>query len=261
MIGPQISRADALDPGKTVEPAVEAQDPIDSLPLHDGEMEGIASREALVPEHDRLRALDDRKIDRKDLVRYRKENVEGGLDRIPSVDRDEPVEDLLKDFGVRDQPLLLRDAPLEKPLGILLVRMGRSDEVHGDVRIDEDQLLTALEVATLDLLEHPLDIRRGKGMPRRRPDGVQLLSGVGRRLPAPRLAKGLADPFRNRHSLRPGRALDRTKLGLIKDDLETLTHGRSVFYSRLEYDGESSSRTPKPRPSRRVWIMELTGQF
>ena len=54
------------------------------------------------------------------------------------LDRHVAVQDLLQDFGVGDEPLAAGDALFQQAPGRLLVRMSGADQVHGDVRIDED---------------------------------------------------------------------------------------------------------------------------
>ena len=63
--------------------------------------------------------------------------VERGLDRLPPADRHVAVQDFLEDFDVRDQPVARGDGRLQQALGIRLVGMGRSHEIHGSVRVDE----------------------------------------------------------------------------------------------------------------------------
>ncbi len=48
------------------------------------------------------------------------------------------MEDLLEDLRARDQALVVRDGPFEQVLGVGLVGVRGPDEVHGNVRIDED---------------------------------------------------------------------------------------------------------------------------
>jgi hypothetical protein len=60
------------------------------------------------------------------------------LDRIAPVDGDVSMEDLLQDFGVRDEALILGDEPFEDLLRISLVGVRRPDEIHRNVRVEED---------------------------------------------------------------------------------------------------------------------------
>ncbi len=129
---------DAGDSRKAVEPRVEAQEARDPLALHDGEVKRIPRGQPGVPEHDAFGALDVGKLDRVDPIDDAEQRVEGGLDRVATIDRRVPVEDLLQDFDVRREPFPLREGPLEQPLGVALVRVRRADEIHRDVRIDED---------------------------------------------------------------------------------------------------------------------------
>lgn len=48
------------------------------------------------------------------------------------------MQDLLEHFGVGHQPIARRHRVAQQPLGLILVRMRSPDEVHEDVRVDED---------------------------------------------------------------------------------------------------------------------------
>ena len=49
------------------------------------------------------------------------------------------VEELLKDLGIGCEWFVVHDCPLQESASCVLVRMVRTDEIHRDVRIDEDQ--------------------------------------------------------------------------------------------------------------------------
>ena len=77
-------------------------------------------------------------VDRVDDVHDREQGVEGGIDLIPALDRRVSMEDLLENFGVRAERLTGGDGFLEGAPGGILVEVRGPDEVHRDVRIDED---------------------------------------------------------------------------------------------------------------------------
>src|SRR5438093_2166404 len=129
-----------FDSRKPVEPRIEAHDPLDSLLLHHGEMDGIARRQPFVSEHDLFRPLGGRHIYRENLVHNAEERIESGLDGIPPLNGDVPMQDLLEYFGVRDQTLALGNALFQKLLSVGLVRVRRAYQIHRYVGVDEDHL-------------------------------------------------------------------------------------------------------------------------
>lgn len=136
---PLASAADPLDPGHAVEAAVEAQDPLHAAACHDGDVEGVAGREARSAREDLCRLLDVRALDGKDLVDDSEKGVESRPDGVATVDRDVAVEDLLQDLGARHEPIAARDGLFEVGSGGRLQGMRRPHEVHRHVRVDEDQ--------------------------------------------------------------------------------------------------------------------------
>ena len=66
------------------------------------------------------------------------DDVERRTYGIPSSDRHIAVDDLLEDFGIGRKRLVVRDGLLEEPAGEMLVRMVGPEQVHRDVRVDED---------------------------------------------------------------------------------------------------------------------------
>ena len=60
------------------------------------------------------------------------------LDGIAAVDRHVPMQNFLEHFRVRHQSLAIGDGVLEDSLGIDFPSVRAADEVHRDVRIDED---------------------------------------------------------------------------------------------------------------------------
>jgi hypothetical protein len=108
------------------------------MPFHDRQVKRIPSRQAQAPQHDALCPFEIGQLNREDLVGDSEDGIEGGLDRVAPADGDVPMEDLLKHFRIRDEPLRPGKTPFQHLLGILFVRVWRPDQVHRDVRIEED---------------------------------------------------------------------------------------------------------------------------
>lgn len=108
------------------------------MPLHDRQMKRIASRQSSLSEHDVLRSFEVLELDREDLIDDSQERIESRLNCVSPIDGDVSMENFLKCLGVRDQALFLGKTPSQDFLGITLVRMSRPDQVHRDIRIDED---------------------------------------------------------------------------------------------------------------------------
>jgi len=113
--------------------------------LHHGDVDRVASRETGRPEHDGPCALCILVGDGEDFVDHAEQGVAGRLDRIPAIDRDVAVQDFLEDLGVGHEALALGDQPLERSLRVGLVGVGRTDEVHRDVGVDEDHSGSSVE--------------------------------------------------------------------------------------------------------------------
>jgi hypothetical protein len=101
-------------------------------------MDRIARRESGWPQVERARAQSVALGDRKDLVHDAEQSIEGGLDGIAALDRNLTMQDLLQHLGVGNQPLSGRDGALERAPGVELMRMRCADQVHRDIRVDED---------------------------------------------------------------------------------------------------------------------------
>jgi hypothetical protein len=105
---------------------------------HDRDVNGVPRGQALVAAQDPAGALDVDHLDRIDDIDDRKEDVEGRIDIARSMDRDEAMQDLLQDLCVGAQDLAVRDRVFEKAPGRGFVGMVRADQVHRDIRVDED---------------------------------------------------------------------------------------------------------------------------
>jgi hypothetical protein len=130
--------AQPLDPCNGVEPSIEAEDRLDTVLPHYGDMESIARRESPARQEFIARTLHRAEIDRQHLVDDRQEHVESRLNRVGSVDCSVPMQDLLEYLGVGDQLIPIGDKALHRPLRIDLVGVSRADEVHRNIRVDKN---------------------------------------------------------------------------------------------------------------------------
>jgi hypothetical protein len=119
------SRAKASQARHAVEARVEAHDPCDLLALHDGRVKGVPGREPGSAQNEVLGALDIRSTDGKDFIHDAENRIEGGLNRLATIDRHVPMQDLLEDLGARHEPFSCGNGGLQQALGVRLVRMGR----------------------------------------------------------------------------------------------------------------------------------------
>jgi len=101
-------------------------------------MKRIASRQTGLSQDDVLRPLEVAKLDRKNLIDDSQKRIESRLNRVSSADGDVAVENFLKCLRVRNQALLIGKTFFQDLPGLSLVRMSRPDQVHRDIRIDED---------------------------------------------------------------------------------------------------------------------------
>jgi len=68
-------------------------------------------------------------------------------------------------------------------------------------------------------------------VPGSRPNGVESPVNVGRRTATPGRPKRLPDPLGDGHPMRARRFLDFAPLGIVDQDLESLSHVMSLFDS------------------------------
>src|SRR6266404_1939421 len=101
-------------------------------------MQGIACGHLWIAHHDLLCTLRSSLIHGENLVDNIKQGIECGLDRIPAVDRGIAVQNLLKHLCVGYKPLAIADELLQHPLSVCFVRMRRTDQVHRNIRVNED---------------------------------------------------------------------------------------------------------------------------
>jgi len=107
--------------------------------LHDRQVQGI-TRGNLPVSHDNLfRALGSGPVNGQHFVSNTKQCIECGLDGIAAIYGHIPVQDLLQDLGIGNEALPVTDQVFEQTLRVGLVRMRCADEVHGDIRVDQNQ--------------------------------------------------------------------------------------------------------------------------
>jgi hypothetical protein len=109
---------------------------------HQRQMQSIAGREALAREQELLGTLEVGKLDREDLVHHSEKSVEGGLNPLPLAQGIITVKDFLQNLGIGDQSLAGHRGSLEEALRSLAVGMRTANDIHGDVRVDEDHSRT-----------------------------------------------------------------------------------------------------------------------
>ena len=80
---PQLpTSGQASDPGETVKSSIKAQDPLDIVDLHNGEMHRISRRKRFVTEHDLLGSFDRTLVHRKYLIDNSEQSVKRRLNSI-----------------------------------------------------------------------------------------------------------------------------------------------------------------------------------
>src|SRR5579859_2184399 len=123
---------------KPVKPRIKGEYPLDSVFFHDGEMHCVTRRQFSMAEDNLLCPLRSPQINREHLVDNSQDGIESRLDRVATINDYVAMQDLLKDFHIRDETLAFTDQLFQQPLCICFVRMRRADEVHGNIRVHED---------------------------------------------------------------------------------------------------------------------------
>lgn len=124
-----------MDARIAVEVFVETQDLRDGTSFHHGDVHRIAGRDPLGPENDELCTLDVPLFYGKDLVNNASQRIERRLNRITPPESNIPVQNLLKDFCIGDQPLFILDTRVDQSSSFNPVRIGGSDQVHRNVGV------------------------------------------------------------------------------------------------------------------------------
>ena len=88
---------------------------IDSLALHDGDMEGISGRNVLSLQNQISRTLGIGEANGEHLIDYSQQRVEHGPNCLVPPDRDITVENFLKHLGAGHHALAIHDRALQEP--------------------------------------------------------------------------------------------------------------------------------------------------
>ena len=107
--------------------------------LHRGQMHCITRGHLPAPHHNLFRALGCGPVHGRHLIGDAKQSIECGLDGIAPVYCHIAIQNLLQYLGICDQALPAAEQVFEQSLCVGLVRMGSPNEVHGDVRVDQNQ--------------------------------------------------------------------------------------------------------------------------
>ena len=127
------------DPRKTVESSVEAHDGSDSMSLHDRNVDGIPCGHMRTSKEDFPGPVRILRLDCEDLVDDTLERLEGRLDGVLPADGGISVQDFLENLCVCDQTAPIGDRLFQQSFRIDFVLMLTADQIHRDVRVDEDQ--------------------------------------------------------------------------------------------------------------------------
>src|SRR5258706_2487854 len=101
-------------------------------------MHGVACGHLWIAHHYLFCALRSSLIYGEILVDDVKQGIECGLDRLSAADSGVAVQNLLKHLCTGHQPLTTADELLDQALRVSLTRMRRSDQIHRNIRINED---------------------------------------------------------------------------------------------------------------------------
>jgi hypothetical protein len=106
--------------------------------FHDGYVQGVACRHLWASHEDIFRAICRRCIYSQHLIDNSQQGVESRLDRVAAIYRDVAMQDFLKHLGVGNQALAIADEFFDQSLRVGFMRMRSADQIHGDVRVDEN---------------------------------------------------------------------------------------------------------------------------
>jgi len=112
--------------------------------FHDGKVQRIACRYLSVSHNNFLRSSCRGCINRQHLVGNSEQSVECRLNCFPTIYRDIAVQDFLEHFSVGNKTMTVANQFLEQPLCVGFVRMWCADQIHGDVRIDQNHVCVRL---------------------------------------------------------------------------------------------------------------------
>lgn len=89
-------------------------------------------------QEDFFRAFGRSSIDGHNLIHDSEQGIERRLNGVTPVDCDVAMQNFLEHLGIRHESLPITDDFFQRSLRVNLVRMGRSDEIHRNVRIHQN---------------------------------------------------------------------------------------------------------------------------
>jgi len=109
------------------------------MTFHHGDVKGAAGWKQRAALRDLAGPQNVRLLDSENLVNDVQDHLERRSDSFSLVDGRVATQNLLQDFRVGNQALPRGDQAFQQDLRFRLVQMGRADQLHRDVGIDEDQ--------------------------------------------------------------------------------------------------------------------------
>jgi len=126
-----LGLVDSVQSGPAVEVGVEGGDRLDSVTLHDGNVEGGSGGEVHRVLDDLPRAQDVGVLDFEDVVDDGEQDLESRRDGVSATHGGVAVEDFLEDLGVGDEAFAGGDLTFEQHLSVGLVGWGHRWETSG----------------------------------------------------------------------------------------------------------------------------------
>lgn len=207
--------------------------------LHDSHMDGIASGDLRCGPNESTCALHIEALYRQDFIDNREDRCECRVDGFSTPDGCIAVKDLLKHFSARHKASIGHDGVSEQASRGEFVGVFRTDQIHRDVRIDEDDTLASqrsgvgrvdlvASVASLDLIQHLSDVGNRELMLCSPGDGLELGSRICSLVAADRMPQRLTYPLRGSELTATRDQLDLSQLVFFKKYLQSLTHKKSL---------------------------------
>lgn len=128
-----------MDARPTVKIRVKGEDSAHGAPFHHRDVDGAAGRKLSGALDYFGRSQGIALLDRENLVSDLQGQSQRRLDGLSPLDCGIAVKDLLQNLGIRDQTFPGCHQTLNQNLGLGFVRVGRSDQVHRKIGIDEGQ--------------------------------------------------------------------------------------------------------------------------
>ena len=129
---------DTFQARPAIEISVKAQDRSYLMALHYCDVHRIPRRKPRAALSDFSGPQNVRFLNCEHLVDNLQDCLECWLDGVSLVDRCVPMENFLEHFSIGHKPLSRGDQAFQQNLGIGLVRMRGSDQIHWNIRVNED---------------------------------------------------------------------------------------------------------------------------